>query len=58
MGDGTVIWHLAQVLERAALGHDCDVVRGAYIGADRWRRPQTGEEYAERDGTLHPVVPA
>lgn len=33
IGDGTVIWHLAQVRERAALGHDCVVGRGAYIGA-------------------------
>jgi UDP-2-acetamido-3-amino-2,3-dideoxy-glucuronate N-acetyltransferase len=33
IGDGTVIWHLAHVRERAVLGHDCVVGRGAYVGA-------------------------
>jgi predicted dehydrogenase len=33
IGDGTVIWHLAHVRERAVLGHHCVVGRGAYIGA-------------------------
>jgi acetyltransferase-like isoleucine patch superfamily enzyme len=32
IGDGSQIWHLAQVRERARLGVDCVVGRGAYIG--------------------------
>lgn len=32
LGDGTSIWHLAQVREGATLGRDCIVGRGAYIG--------------------------
>ena len=32
IGDGSSIWHLAQVREGAALGRDCVVGRGAYIG--------------------------
>jgi acetyltransferase-like isoleucine patch superfamily enzyme len=32
IGDGSKIWHLAQVREHARLGADCVVGRGAYIG--------------------------
>lgn len=32
LGDGTVVWHLAQVREHARLGRDCVVGRGAYVG--------------------------
>jgi acetyltransferase-like isoleucine patch superfamily enzyme len=32
IGDGTAIWHLAQVREGAVLGEACGVGRGAYIG--------------------------
>lgn len=32
IGDGTAIWHLAQVREGAHLGVNCVVGRGAYIG--------------------------
>jgi acetyltransferase-like isoleucine patch superfamily enzyme len=32
LGDGTKIWHLAQVREDAVLGENCVVGRGAYIG--------------------------
>lgn len=32
IGEGTCVWHLAQVRERAYLGRDCVVGRGAYIG--------------------------
>jgi len=32
LGDGTRIWHLAQVREGARLGRNCIVGRGAYIG--------------------------
>jgi acetyltransferase-like isoleucine patch superfamily enzyme len=32
IGDGSKIWHLAQVREGAVLGTDCIVGRGAYIG--------------------------
>lgn len=32
IGDGSAIWHLAQVREDAVLGRDCIVGRGAYIG--------------------------
>ena len=32
IGDGTVIWHLAQVREGAVLGRGCIVGRGAYVG--------------------------
>lgn len=32
LGEGTVVWHLAQVRERAVLGANCVVGRGAYIG--------------------------
>jgi UDP-2-acetamido-3-amino-2,3-dideoxy-glucuronate N-acetyltransferase len=31
LGDGTVVWHLAQVREHARLGRDCIVGRGAYV---------------------------
>jgi acetyltransferase-like isoleucine patch superfamily enzyme len=34
LGDGTTVWHLAQVREGATLGPDCIVGRGAYIGPD------------------------
>jgi UDP-2-acetamido-3-amino-2,3-dideoxy-glucuronate N-acetyltransferase len=33
LGEGTKIWHLAQVREDARLGANCTVGRGAYIGA-------------------------
>ncbi len=33
IGEGSSIWHLAQVRERAVLGRDCIVGRGAYIGS-------------------------
>lgn len=32
VGDGSAIWHLAQVREHAKLGKNCIVGRGAYIG--------------------------
>jgi len=32
IGEGTTIWHLAQVRESAVIGRDCIVGRGAYIG--------------------------
>lgn len=32
IGDGSSIWHLAQVREGAALGEKCVIGRGAYIG--------------------------
>ncbi|WP_067781804.1 acyltransferase [Actinomyces vulturis] len=32
IGDGTSIWHLAQVREHVVLGENCIVGRGAYIG--------------------------
>lgn len=32
IGEGTSIWHLAQVRENAVLGENCIVGRGAYIG--------------------------
>lgn len=32
IGDGSSVWHLAQVREHAELGEDCIVGRGAYIG--------------------------
>ena len=32
IGDGSSIWHLAQVREHAVLGEGCVVGRGAYIG--------------------------
>ena len=32
IGQGTSIWHLAQVREHAVLGENCVVGRGAYIG--------------------------
>ncbi|MDR2348297.1 MAG: acetyltransferase [Bifidobacteriaceae bacterium] len=33
IGDGSKIWHLAQLREGAELGQDCVIGRGAYIGA-------------------------
>lgn len=33
IGEGSTVWHLAQVRERAQLGRECVVGRGAYIGA-------------------------
>lgn len=32
LGEGTSVWHLAQVREGAALGRGCIVGRGAYVG--------------------------
>ena len=32
IGDGSSIWHLAQVREHAQIGRNCIVGRGAYIG--------------------------
>ena len=32
IGEGTSVWHLAQIREDAVLGRDCVVGRGAYIG--------------------------
>ncbi len=32
IGEGSAVWHLAQVREDAALGSNCIVGRGAYIG--------------------------
>lgn len=33
IGDGSSIWHLAQVREDAVLGRNCIVGRGAYVGS-------------------------
>ncbi|MFQ6485751.1 acyltransferase [Brachybacterium epidermidis] len=33
IGDGSAIWHLAQVREGVHMGRDCVVGRGAYIGS-------------------------
>lgn len=33
LGEGTIVWHLAQVREDAVLGPGCVVGRGAYVGA-------------------------
>jgi len=33
LGDGTTVWHLAQVREGARLGRNCIVGRGAYVGS-------------------------
>ena len=33
LGEGTIVWELAQVRERARLGSRCIVGRGAYVGA-------------------------
>ena len=33
IGDGSKVWHLAQVREGARLGENCIVGRGAYIGS-------------------------
>ncbi len=33
VGDGTSVWHLAQVREHAKLGQNCVIGRGAYIGS-------------------------
>lgn len=32
LGDGTSVWHLAQVREYAVIGEDCIIGRGAYVG--------------------------
>ncbi len=32
IGDGSVVWHLAQVRERARVGEECSIGRGAYLG--------------------------
>src|SRR3954453_22069430 len=32
IGNGTRIWHLAQVREKAVIGADCVIGRGAYLG--------------------------
>jgi acetyltransferase-like isoleucine patch superfamily enzyme len=33
LGDGTTVWHLAQVRDGAVLGANCIVGRGAYVGS-------------------------
>src|SRR5918994_3072012 len=33
VGEGSAIWHLAQVREHAVIGRNCVVGRGAYIGS-------------------------
>ncbi len=33
IGEGTSIWHLAQVREQAVLGRGCVIGRGAYVGS-------------------------
>lgn len=33
IGDGTSVWHLAQVREHADVGEDCIIGRGAYVDA-------------------------
>jgi UDP-2-acetamido-3-amino-2,3-dideoxy-glucuronate N-acetyltransferase len=33
IGDGSSVWHLAQVRDEATLGEECIVGRGAYIGS-------------------------
>ncbi|WP_420113861.1 acyltransferase [Pseudactinotalea sp.] len=32
LGDGTSVWHLAQVRENATIGTNCVIGRGAYVG--------------------------
>jgi UDP-2-acetamido-3-amino-2,3-dideoxy-glucuronate N-acetyltransferase len=32
LGEGTTVWHLAQIREHARLGRDCILGRGAYVG--------------------------
>ena len=32
LGQGTTVWHLAQIRENARLGQECIVGRGAYVG--------------------------
>jgi UDP-2-acetamido-3-amino-2,3-dideoxy-glucuronate N-acetyltransferase len=32
IGEGTTVWHLAQIREDATLGRDCIIGRGAYVG--------------------------
>jgi acetyltransferase-like isoleucine patch superfamily enzyme len=32
VGEGTQVWHLAQIRENAALGEECIIGRGAYVG--------------------------
>lgn len=32
VGDGTLVWHLAQIREHARVGRDCVIGRGAYVG--------------------------
>lgn len=32
IGEGTTVWHLAQVRERARVGRNCIIGRGAYVG--------------------------
>ena len=32
VGDGTSVWHLAQVREDAVVGENCNIGRGAYVG--------------------------
>jgi UDP-2-acetamido-3-amino-2,3-dideoxy-glucuronate N-acetyltransferase len=33
LGDGTIVWHLAQIRADAVLGRECIIGRGAYIGS-------------------------
>ena len=32
LGEGTSVWHLAQVREHARVGRNCVIGRGAYVG--------------------------
>ena len=33
IGDGSFVWHLAQIREQATIGAECNVGRGVYIGS-------------------------
>ena len=33
IGDGSSIWHLAQIRDEAVIGENCIIGRGAYIGS-------------------------
>lgn len=43
LGDGTVVWHLAQVREHAVLGRNCIVGRGAYVQTTKAALASIGE---------------
>lgn len=47
LGDGTKVWHLAQICDGVTLGGNCIVGRGAYIGRRRAAKMLSVSQFAD-----------